>query len=96
MGSHLSTEEEAARALGGLLMDAKYSNVTGKYFDGFKEISSSAESREEAKARAVWEQSAKILGLSRADAEYFPARSAPSKPPATDPNGELEANEAGR
>jgi hypothetical protein len=31
MGSHLSSEEEAARALGGLLMDAKYAAVTGAY-----------------------------------------------------------------
>ena len=30
MGSHLSTEEEAARALGELLVDAKYSGVSGK------------------------------------------------------------------
>src|SRR5690242_3196034 len=63
MGSHLSTEEEAARALGGLMVSAKYSRVSGKYFDGFKETSSSVESRDERKARAVWEQSARLVGL---------------------------------
>jgi NAD(P)-dependent dehydrogenase (short-subunit alcohol dehydrogenase family) len=63
MGSHLSTEEEAAQALGDLLVSAKYSGVSGRYFDGFKEIPSSVESRDERKARAVWEQSAKLAGL---------------------------------
>ena len=63
MGSHLSTEEEAAQALGDLLVSAKYSGVSGKYFDGFKEIPSSVESRDEGKARAVWEQSTKLAGL---------------------------------
>jgi NAD(P)-dependent dehydrogenase (short-subunit alcohol dehydrogenase family) len=71
MGSHLSTEEEAAQALGDLLVDAKYSGVTGKYFDGFKEIPSSAESRDRSKAKTVWEQSAKLAGLSQGDTEHF-------------------------
>lgn len=70
MGSHLSTEQEAARAVGELLMDAKYSGVSGKYFDGFEEIPSSIESRDEMKARTVWEQSAKLAGLAREEAEY--------------------------
>lgn len=64
MGSHLATEDESAQALGGLVMDPKYSGVSGRYFDGFKEIPSSVESRDEAKARAVWDQSAKLSGLS--------------------------------
>jgi NAD(P)-dependent dehydrogenase (short-subunit alcohol dehydrogenase family) len=63
MGSHLSTEEEAAQALGDLLVSAKYAGVSGKYFDGFKEIPSSVESRDERKAGAVWEQSEKLAGL---------------------------------
>lgn len=63
MGSHLSSEEEAAQALGGLVIDAKYSGVSGRYFDGFKEIPSSVESRDESKARLVWEQSARLVGL---------------------------------
>lgn len=70
MGSHRSTEEEAAQALGGLLADARYSGVSGKYFDGFKEIPSSVESRDESKARTVWEQSAKLAGLQREDLAY--------------------------
>lgn len=70
MGSHRSTEEEAAQALGGLLLDAKYSSVSGRYFDGFGEIPSSVESRDEDKARTVWEQSAKLAGLVQEEAEY--------------------------
>ena len=64
MKSHLSTEEEAAQALGDLLIDAKYAPVSGSYFDGFKEILSSLESRNETKAKAVWAQSAKLAGFS--------------------------------
>jgi len=63
MSSHLSTEEEAAQALGSLVTDAKCSGTSGRYFDGFKEIRSSVESRDEAKARAVWEQGAGLAGL---------------------------------
>lgn len=63
MGSHLATEEEAGRGLGGLLLDQKYFGVSGKYFDGFKEIPSSEESRDEWKARLVWAQAEKLAGL---------------------------------
>ena len=74
MGSHLSTEEEAAQALGGLLIDAKYAGVSGRYFDGFKEVPSSAESRDESKARTVWEQSASLAGLSQEESDHRPMR----------------------
>jgi NAD(P)-dependent dehydrogenase (short-subunit alcohol dehydrogenase family) len=63
MGSHLSTEEEAGRLLGELLISPRYSGVHGKYFDGSREIPSSVESRNERKAGAVWEQSTKLVGL---------------------------------
>jgi len=46
--------------------------VSGRYFDGFKEIPSSEESRDEQKARAVWEQSAKLAGISPDDSTSFP------------------------
>ncbi len=72
MGSHRSTEEEAAQALGALLIDSRYSGVSGKYFDGFREIPSSIESRDKSKARTVWDQSAKLAGLAREEAEYSP------------------------
>lgn len=73
MGSHLSTEEEAGRALGGLLVSPEYAQVSGKYFDGFRQIPSSAESRDERKARTVWEQSSKLVGLSPDETGYLPA-----------------------
>ena len=61
-----------------LKSDAKYSGISGKYFDGFKEIPSSIESRDENKARTVWEQSAKLAGLAREDAEFsVPAHARP-------------------
>jgi NAD(P)-dependent dehydrogenase (short-subunit alcohol dehydrogenase family) len=50
MGSHLATEEEAAQALGGLVTNAKFIGVSGRYFDGFVETLSSIESRDERKA----------------------------------------------
>jgi hypothetical protein len=53
MGSHLSSEDEATRAVGGLLVDAKYLDMSGRYFDGFQQIPSSVESRDETKARLV-------------------------------------------
>lgn len=37
-------------SLGGLLVDARCTAVTGRYFDGFKEMPSSLESRNEARA----------------------------------------------
>jgi NAD(P)-dependent dehydrogenase (short-subunit alcohol dehydrogenase family) len=75
MGSHLSTEGEAAQALGALIVDAKYSGTTGKYFDGFREIPSSVESRDEQKARSVWEQALKLARLSPQEIESLGARS---------------------
>jgi len=74
MGSHLATLEESARALGGLVVDVKYRDVSGKYFDGFREIPSSAESRDEAKAMMIWEQSARLAALSRNEDVFFATR----------------------
>jgi NAD(P)-dependent dehydrogenase (short-subunit alcohol dehydrogenase family) len=77
MGSHLSSEQKAAEALGGLLIDAKYSGASGRYFDGFREIPSSEESRDQAKAKAVWEESIKLAKLDtepRAYSRAVPAR----------------------
>ena len=78
MGSHLATEEEAAQALGRLLTDSRYAEISGRYFDGFHEIPSSVESRDEAKARAVWEQAARLADLDlRHDPLLAPAGSPP-------------------
>ena len=73
IGSHLSTEEEAGRAPGGLVAGPNYSGVSGKYFDGFREIPSSTESRDMGKAKAVWEQSIKLAGLSVEETSFLSA-----------------------
>lgn len=77
MGSHLSTAKEAAQALGGLIADPKYSGLSGKYFDGFREIPSSVESRDASKARMVWQQSVRLAALDPNDCPpgfFSPAR----------------------
>jgi NAD(P)-dependent dehydrogenase (short-subunit alcohol dehydrogenase family) len=63
MGSHLSTENEAANALGGLIVDPKFAKISGRYFDATKEILSSVDSRDEAKARIVWEQAETLIKM---------------------------------
>ncbi len=63
MGSHLATEEEAGRILGGLIYDTRYASASGRYFDGLREIPSSAESLDEKKAKTVWKQGAQLAGL---------------------------------
>lgn len=78
MGSHLSSEEEAAQALGSLVTDASYSGISRRYFDGFTEILSSLESRNEAKAKAVWQESAKLAGLATNDGEPLAEWRSPS------------------
>jgi NAD(P)-dependent dehydrogenase (short-subunit alcohol dehydrogenase family) len=80
MGSHLSSVEEAAQALGSLVTDASYSGIRGRYFDGFREIPSSLESRNEAKARTVWEQSARLADLATQNEEQQSAEWRPPSP----------------
>jgi NAD(P)-dependent dehydrogenase (short-subunit alcohol dehydrogenase family) len=63
MGSHLATLDEAAHGLGRLIVDPNFEGVTGRYFDGFKQIPSSAESRDESKARTVWEDATALTRL---------------------------------
>jgi NAD(P)-dependent dehydrogenase (short-subunit alcohol dehydrogenase family) len=74
MGSHLSTEEEAARDVSDLLVSPKYSGVSGKYFDGSQQIASSVESRDPIKAQTVWEQSQRLVGISREEPSLAPTR----------------------
>jgi hypothetical protein len=63
MGSHLSTESQAASELGRLVVDPKFAGISGRYFDGSREIPSSAESRDESKAKTVWEQARTLAEL---------------------------------
>lgn len=41
---------------GGIIIDPKFAGISGRYFDGTTEIPSSAESRDESKAKTVWDQ----------------------------------------
>ncbi len=55
---------ESGQALARLVLDPALESVSGRYFEGLKEIRSSAESYDLAKAAALWEQSAELVGLS--------------------------------
>jgi NAD(P)-dependent dehydrogenase (short-subunit alcohol dehydrogenase family) len=57
--------EESGQALARLVLDPALENVSGRYFEGLVETRSSAESYDEAKAAALWEQSAELVGLSQ-------------------------------
>ena len=45
------------------MLDPALESVSGRYFEGLVEIRSSAESYDEAKAAALWEESAELVGL---------------------------------
>jgi hypothetical protein len=69
--------------------------LCGRYFDGFKEIPSSVESRDKSKARTVWEQSAKLAGLSQEDAEYLAIKGLQNTTPLTNLDVGLKADATG-
>ena len=55
--------EDSGRALARLVLDPALERVSGRYFEGLKEIPSSLESYDHAKAAALWEQSAELTAL---------------------------------
>jgi NAD(P)-dependent dehydrogenase (short-subunit alcohol dehydrogenase family) len=63
--ANIHSPEDSGRALARLVLDPALESVSGRYFEGLREIRSSAESYDEAKAAALWEQSAELVGLSR-------------------------------
>ena len=65
MGSHLSTEDQAAHALARLILDSHFAGVSGRYFDGFEEIPCSAESRDPQKAKTVWESARGLAKMTK-------------------------------
>jgi NAD(P)-dependent dehydrogenase (short-subunit alcohol dehydrogenase family) len=65
--ANIHRPEDSGRALARLVLDPALESVSGRYFEGMKEIRSSAESYDEAKAAALWEQSAELVGLSQED-----------------------------
>jgi NAD(P)-dependent dehydrogenase (short-subunit alcohol dehydrogenase family) len=63
--ANVNSIEASGRALARLVLDPELEGVTGRYFDGRKEIRSSAESYDEKKAAELWEASADLVGLPR-------------------------------
>ena len=62
---NIHSPEDSGRALARLVLDPALESVSGRYFEGLREIRSSAESYDDAKAAALWEQSAELVGLSQ-------------------------------
>ncbi len=60
---NVNTVEHSGKALARLILDDKLQSVTGKYFEGFKEIPSSKESYDNSKAKELWETSEKLVKL---------------------------------
>jgi NAD(P)-dependent dehydrogenase (short-subunit alcohol dehydrogenase family) len=61
---NIHSPEESGRALARLVLDPEMESVSGRYFEGLREVRSSTESYDEAKAVALWEESAELVGLS--------------------------------
>ncbi len=61
--SNVHTTEASGQALARLILDPQLSNVTSRYFEGLKEIKSSEESYDRAKALELWESSASMVKL---------------------------------
>lgn len=57
------SSREMGAALAKLVLDPELENVTGKYFDGLHEVSSSQESYDERKASELWGCSMKLVRL---------------------------------
>jgi NAD(P)-dependent dehydrogenase (short-subunit alcohol dehydrogenase family) len=69
---NIHSPEESGRALARLVLDPALDSVSGRYFEGLKEIRSSEESYDEAKAAALWDQSAELVGLSQEEVSRRP------------------------
>ena len=60
--ANIHTVEESGAALARLLTDPALAGTTGKYFEGVREIRSSAESYDDARAADLWRASAALTG----------------------------------
>lgn len=60
---NIHTPEESGAALARLVCDPLLAGTTAKYFEGLKEIHSSAESYDEARAEALWNDSETLTGV---------------------------------
>ena len=76
--ANIHRPKDSGRALARLVLDPALEGVSGRYFEGFVEIRSSEESYDEAKAAALWEQSAELVGLSHDGAFRRPDTAVPA------------------
>ena len=64
LSANIHTPNESGRALARLVVDPALESVSGRYFEGLKEIRSSVESYDEAKAVTLWDETELVaLGL---------------------------------
>jgi NAD(P)-dependent dehydrogenase (short-subunit alcohol dehydrogenase family) len=70
---NVNTTESSGRNLARLVTDPALATVTGRYFEGMADIRSSEESYDVAKARALWEASVELVGLTAADSPLVQA-----------------------
>ncbi len=62
---NIHTPEESGKALARLIVDPALVSTNGKYFEGLREIPSSAESYDKDRAEELWRQSATLTGIER-------------------------------
>lgn len=60
---NIHTPKESGSAMARLITDTTLASTNGKYFEGWKEIKSSAESYDKARADELWESSAVLTGI---------------------------------
>ena len=82
--ANVHNPDESGRALARLVLDPALVGTSGRYFEGLREIRSSPESYDEAKASALWDQSAELVGLRHDEVVRRAGAVAPLDPYSTD------------
>ncbi len=62
---HVATPAQSGHSLARLVLDPALRNQGGRFFEGAREIRSSLESYDEAKAVELWEGSAELVGVNK-------------------------------
>ncbi|MET0407287.1 MAG: SDR family NAD(P)-dependent oxidoreductase [Hyphomicrobium sp.] len=62
---NIHTPEESGKALARLIVDPALASTNGKYFEGLREIPSSAESYDKDAAEDLWRESSTLTGIER-------------------------------
>ena len=71
--SNVHSVEASGKTLAGLVLDPRLEGISGKYFVGDRQAQSSVESYDEARAAALWNVSAELVGLLPAPGEGDPS-----------------------